>query len=78
MGLLLKLAVVLVICLVIIGFWQGWFTISRNPAPDADGKTNISVSVDRNKMKTDLKKAKEEVKEEIGKLKGKAKADEAK
>jgi hypothetical protein len=78
MRLLLKLAVVLVICLVIIGFWQHWFSISRTSTADADGKTDFNVSVDKTKMKADVKKAKEMVKEEIGKLKGKAKADEAK
>ena len=79
MRLLLKLLVVLVICLVGIGLWQGWFGISRTPSPDSDGnKTNFNVSVDKEKMKSDVKKAKEAVKEEVRNLEGKTKAKEAK
>ena len=76
---LIKLLVVLVICVLGIGFWQGWFSFSSSPNPDPDGhKANFNVSVDRDKMKSDVKKAKEMVREEVGKLKGKAKAAEAK
>ena len=79
MRLLIKLLVVLVICLVGIGLWQGWFGISRTPNPDPNGnKVNLNVSVDKDKMKSDVKKAKEMVKEEVGKIAGKAKPKEAK
>jgi hypothetical protein len=79
MRLLVKLLVVSVICLVGVGIWQGWFSLSSSPNPDPDGhKTNYNLSVDKDKMKSDIKKAKEVVKEEVGKLKGKAKAAETK
>ncbi len=79
MRLLIKLLVVLVICLVGIGLWQGWFGISRSPNPDANGnKVNVNVSVDKEKIKSDVKKAKEAVKEEVRNLEGKTKAKEAK
>ena len=78
MRLLIKLLVVLVICLVGIGLWQGWFGISRTPNPDSDGKkANFNISVDKEKMKSDVKKAKEAVKEEVRNLEGKTKAKEA-
>jgi hypothetical protein len=79
MRLLLKVLVISVVCLVGIGFWQGWFSFSSSPNPDPDGhKANFNMSVDKDKMKSDIKKAKEAVKEEVGKLKGKAKPAEAK
>ena len=79
MRFLIKLLVVLVVCLVGIGLWQGWFGISRSPNPDADGnKVNLNVSVDKDKIKSDVKKAKAAVKEEVRNLEGKGKAKEAK
>ncbi|MFZ1933959.1 MAG: hypothetical protein WCB27_12180 [Thermoguttaceae bacterium] len=72
MRLLLKLIVVLVICVVVIGFWRGWFSFSRTPNPDSDGnKTNFNVSVDNGKMKADLKKAEDKVEKKMRQLEGK-------
>jgi hypothetical protein len=74
---LIQLLLVLLICLVGIGFWLGWFSLSR-PAPDKEGnKVNVNLSVDKDKMKSDVKKAEEKVKEEIKELEGKMKAKEA-
>jgi hypothetical protein len=76
---LIKLLVVLVICLLVIGLWQGWFSITSSPSTDpSDHKVNVGVSVDRDKMKADVKKAEEKVKEEVRELEGKRKAKEAK
>ena len=78
MRLLLKLLVVSLICLVGIGFYLGWFSLT-NPSPDAEGnKVNVNVSVDKDKLKSDVKNAKEKIKEEIKDLRGKGKAKEAK
>ena len=75
---LIKLAIVLLICFVAIGFYRGWFSFSRS-SPDAQGdKVNVNMSVDKDKMKSDVKKAKEMVKEEVGKIAGKGKPKEAK
>lgn len=74
---LIKLVVVLLICLVGIGFYRGWFSLS-NAGPDTEGnKVNVNMSVDKGKMKSDVKKAEEKVKEGIEKLEGKVKAKEA-
>ena len=70
---LIKLLVVLLICLVGIGFYRGWFSLS-NSSPDKEGnKANVNMSVDKGKMKSDVRKAEEKVKEGIEKLEGKAK-----
>jgi hypothetical protein len=76
MRLLIKLFAVLVICFVVVGFCLGWFSLSKsNPEPEAN-KVNINVSVDKAKMKSDVKKAREKVKEEVREIQGKAKAKE--
>jgi hypothetical protein len=73
---LIRLAVVLLICLIGIGIYRGWFSLSSS-TPDPQGnKVNVNVSVDKGKMKADVKKAKEKVKEEIRELEGKVKANE--
>ena len=78
MRLVLKLLVVSAICFVGIGFYLGWFSLSK-PSTDAEGnKVNVNVSVDKDKMKSDVKNAKEKIKEEIKDLRGKGKAKEAK
>jgi hypothetical protein len=73
---LLKLLAVLLICLVGIGFYLGWFSLS-NPSPDTEGnKVNINVSVDKGKIKSDVKKAEQKVEEKVEKFEGRAAAKE--
>jgi hypothetical protein len=72
---LLKLAIVLVIALVVIGVWEQWFTFTRNPSQDGNAdKMNVSVSIDKAKVKSDVAKAKEKIKEEIKEIKDRVKA----
>jgi len=78
MRLVLKLLVVSAICFVGIGFYLGWFSLTK-PSTDAEGnKMNVNVSVDKDKMKSDVKSAEKKIKEEIREIKGKGKATEAK
>lgn len=73
---LVKLLVVFLICLVGIGLYRGWFSLSRSN-PDTEGnKVNVNVSVDKAKMKSDIRKVEGKVKEEVKELEGKAKAKE--
>jgi len=70
---LIKVLVVLLICLIGLGFCLGWFSLSTS-SPDKEGdKVNVNVSVDKGKIKSDVKKAEGEVQEEIKELEGKAK-----
>jgi hypothetical protein len=72
---LIKLAFVLLICLAGIGLYRGWFSLSR-AGRDAEGhKANIDMSVDKGKIRSDVKKAERAVKDEIRELEGKAKAN---
>ena len=62
---------VLLLIVVAIGFYRGWFSFSRTDDKD---KANVNLSVDKDKMKTDAQKVKEKIKG----LKGNAKAPDAK
>jgi hypothetical protein len=70
-----KLLIILVICLVGIGIWRGWFSFSISSGDTEKDKVNVGVSVDKGKMKEDVQKAKtkvaEEVKEAVEKVKEK-------
>jgi hypothetical protein len=67
-----KLLIVLVICLVGIGIWRGWFNFSRTGNSEQE---KVNVSVDKGKIREDVQKAKtkvaEEVKEAVDKVKEK-------
>ena len=54
---MLRLAMTLLICILAVGFYLGWFTFSRpSPDPQSD-KVNINVSVDKDKVRADLQSA---------------------
>ena len=74
----LKLVIVLLLCLVGIGFWRGWFSVS-SPKSDTEGdKVNVNMSVDKGKIKSDIKKVERKVEKGVSELEGKGKAKEAK
>ena len=75
---LIKLLFVLLICLIGIGFYRGWFTTVQPENIDPKGnKVNVNMSVDEGKMKSDVKRAKQKVKEEIRELEGKGKDNQS-
>jgi hypothetical protein len=55
---LLIVLVLIVACVVGLGFYQGWFRLSTGAT---DGKTNIPVTVDKEKIEQDMKRAKDKV-----------------
>jgi hypothetical protein len=75
MRFLIKTFIFLVICFIAVGFYEGWISFSRTTTVDeqGDNKVNYNVSVDKDKMKADVKKVKEEIKE----IKEKKQAKEA-
>jgi len=59
------LAILLFVCFVVVGFYLGWFSLSRSK-PDADGnKVDFSMSMDPAKMKSDLKKGGEKIEKKL-------------
>ncbi len=64
--------IVVVICVVVVGFYRSWFTVS-SPSTNAEShQVNVSVTVDPDKVKADA----ETVKEKAAELTGQA-AEEA-
>ena len=61
--------VLLVAATVAVGFYMGWFAVTSGTV---DGKTNINVTVDKDKIKADEQRAKEKAKEIGEKAKDKA------
>lgn len=51
---------ILAVIIVGVGFYRGWFGVA---ADDQGGKTNVEISVDKQKIKDDAKAAKEKAKE---------------
>ncbi len=58
---LLRAAFTILICVLIVGFFLGWFTINRSPTDPQSNKVNISVSVDKSKMGSDLQRVEQKV-----------------
>ena len=57
--------IVLLVCLVALGLYRGWFTVS-NPSRDAENhKVNISVSVDADKFEADAEKVKQRIAQRV-------------
>jgi len=56
---LFAVLVVLVICVVGIGFFRSWFTVTSPSSDTASHKVNVSVTVDPEKIKADAKTVKE-------------------
>jgi hypothetical protein len=61
------------VCFFAIGLHQGWFSLSRSETEPNSGKMNVNLSVDKVKMKSDLKKAEERVEKRIGQYENKKK-----
>jgi hypothetical protein len=65
---LLFVIVLIGACVVALGFYQGWFRIRSD---NTDGKSNVTLSMDKDKIKEDEKKAQEKVEDVGNKIKGK-------
>jgi hypothetical protein len=66
---------VLILCVVGIGFYRGWFALSSNGPGTGDGKVNISLTVDPDKAKQDAEKVKDKATELGDRAKGAVKSD---
>jgi hypothetical protein len=56
---------VLLLCLVGIGLYRGWFTFSNPSRDTVNSKINISVSVDPGKLEADAETARKKIAEKI-------------
>jgi hypothetical protein len=71
LGIVLLLAL---ICLIAIGFARGWFAISSNQDQVTE-KTNVKLTVDREKMRQDVRRATDKAKEEGSAISDKVKQE---
>jgi hypothetical protein len=65
---LLRRLFVLVLCLVGIGLYRGWFSFSSPSRDTQSNKVNISVSVDAGKVEADVEEVKEKITEEVARV----------
>ena len=73
-----KLSAVLIaiaILVVGLGFYRGWFALSRPAADAGSNKVNINLATDPDKMKQDAKMVKDKATELTGGVKDDVKAD---
>jgi hypothetical protein len=71
----LRVFIVISILVVGLGFYRGWFALSR-PAPDAgSNKANINLATDQDKMKQDAKLVTDKATELTGGVTDDVKAD---
>jgi hypothetical protein len=68
-----KVVLILTLCVIVLGFYRGWFTISSHSRETQDNKVDVTLTVDPDRVKEDAKKVKEKTAELAGKT-----ADEAK
>jgi hypothetical protein len=57
---LLFVLLLLLVIVVGVGFYQGWFSFSTSSDPDT-GRVGGQLSIDKEKMKSDLEKAKQKL-----------------
>jgi cell division protein FtsX len=68
-----KVLVVLVLCVVGVGFYRGWFAMSSPTRDTESNKVNINLSMDGDKVKEDAETVKEKATELTGKATEEAK-----
>ncbi len=61
MRFVIRLLIVLLVCLIAVGLYRGWFTVSR-PAHNAGGdKIDVKASVDVKKINGDIEKVEKKI-----------------
>ena len=62
---LLRSALTLLICILAVGVYLGWFSFHQSPPDPQSNKVNINVSVDKQKMGSDLQTFEKKVAKQI-------------
>jgi len=62
---MLRMALTLLICVLAVGFYLGWFSFSQSTPDPQSNKVNINVSVDKNKVRNDLQRAEQNLSQRI-------------
>jgi hypothetical protein len=67
--------IVLLLIVAAVGYYRGWFDVSTG---SQDQKSNISISMDKEKLRQDADKAAKSLENLADKVKGKAEPEKAK
>ena len=70
----LTFVLILLVIVVGVGFWQGWFTLSTGSTDDGDGQTDVTLTVDKDKIERDTGAALEATRREAREVGEKIKA----
>ena len=60
---IIKVVLVLALCVAVVGFYRGWFSLSSHGRDAGSNKINVSLTVDPDKVKEDAEKAKDKTTE---------------
>lgn len=60
---LMKMLFVLAICIAVLGFYRGWFSLSSSGRGAEDNRINVTLTVDPDKMKENAEKVEEKTAE---------------
>jgi len=63
---IISVLLVVLICIVAVGFYRGWFTVSSRNADAGSNKVNVSLTVDKGKMQEDAAMVKNKATELTG------------
>ncbi len=63
---IIKILLVLAVCLALLGFWRGWFSVSSGTRDVESNKVDVTLTVDPDKAKQDAA----QVKQKAGELTG--------
>jgi len=64
----IKAVLVLALCVAVLGFYRGWFSLSSHGRDAESNKVSVSLTVDPDKVKEDAEKVKEKTTELTGKV----------
>jgi cell division protein FtsX len=64
---LMTVLVVLTLCVVVVGFYRGWFSLSSHSGDAGSNKVQMNLTVDPDKVKEDAGKVKDKTTELTGK-----------
>jgi hypothetical protein len=67
---LITAVLVLLVGLVGVGFYRGWFTVSSRSPEAGSNKVNVNLTMDRDKMQEDAQTVKNQATELTGKVTG--------
>jgi hypothetical protein len=56
----------LTLCVVVLGFYRSWFTLSRPTSDNNGNKINVQLSVDSDKVSSDVAQAQDKAAELAG------------